>query len=158
MLAALKTFLNDLVSGDHDPNRFEANDYRVATAALLVHAAVIDGQFTDAEREKLTDLVRRRFELDANAAAQLIEAATTAEREAVDLYRFTSLLNRTLDDEGRRRIVEMMWEVVLTDQRATEFEDNLIWRVADLLGVSGRERVMLKQQVAAGQAARAEDA
>jgi uncharacterized tellurite resistance protein B-like protein len=157
MLAALKTFLNDIVSGDQDPNRFEANDYRVAAAALLVHAAVIDGQFTDAEREKLTELVRRRFDLDATAAAELIEAATTAEREAVDLYRFTSLLNRTLDDEGRRRMVEMMWEVVFTDRRATEFEDNLIWRVADLLGVSGRERVTLKQQVAAAHANSDED-
>ena len=53
--------------------------------------------------------------------------------EAVDLYRFTSLLNRSLDEEGRCRIVEMMWQVVYADGDVTEFEDNLIWRAADLL-------------------------
>ena len=42
----------------------------------------------------------------------------------------------------------MMWEIVYADGRVTEFEDNLIWRVADLLGVSSRERIALRQRVA----------
>ena len=43
----------------------------------------------------------------------------------------------------------MMWEIVYADGRVSEFEDNLIWRAADLLGVSTRERVELRQRVAA---------
>ena len=62
-------------------------------------------------------------------------AATQAEQEAIDLYRFTSLLNRCLDESGRLQIVEMMWQVAYADGRVTEFEDNLIWRAADLLHV-----------------------
>ena len=75
--------------------------------------------------------------------------ATEAEHEAIDLYHFTSLINRSLDEDGRRRIVEMMWEIVYADGRVTEFEDNLIWRAADLLGISSRERIELRQRVAA---------
>ena len=45
-----------------------------------------------------------------------------------------------------------MWEIVYADNRVTELEDNLIWRAADLLGVSGRERIELKQRVAARRA------
>ena len=75
--------------------------------------------------------------------------ATEAEQEAVDLYHFTSLLNRSLDEDGRRRVIEMMWEIVYADGRVSEFEDNLIWRAADLLGVSTRERIELRRRVAA---------
>jgi len=42
----------------------------------------------------------------------------------------------------------MMWEIVLADGRVTEFEDNLMWRAADLLGVSSRDRIALRQRVA----------
>ena len=82
-----------------------------------------------------------------NVAASVAEA-TKAEQEAIDLYRFTRLLNRSLDEDGRRRMVEMMWQVVYTDRQVTEFEENLIWRAADLLGVSSRERIELRQRVA----------
>ena len=77
----------------------------------------------------------------------MLTEATAAEHEAVDLYHFTSLLNRALNEDGRRRIVEMMWEIVYADRRVTEFEDNLIWRAADLLGISSRERIELRQRV-----------
>jgi uncharacterized tellurite resistance protein B-like protein len=46
----------------------------------------------------------------------------------------------------------MMWEIVYADGRVTEFEYNLLWRAADLLGVSSRERIELRQQVAGAQA------
>jgi uncharacterized tellurite resistance protein B-like protein len=79
----------------------------------------------------------------------LVTEATQAEHEAVDLYHFTRLLNRTLDEDGRRRMVEMMWEIVYADGSVSEFESNLIWRAADLLGISSRERIELGHRVAA---------
>ena len=41
----------------------------------------------------------------------------------------------------------MLWQIVYADGIITEFEDNLIWRAADLLGVSRRERIALRQRV-----------
>jgi uncharacterized tellurite resistance protein B-like protein len=46
----------------------------------------------------------------------------------------------------------MMWEIVYVDGRVSEFEDNLLWRAADLLGVSSRERIELRRHVADRQA------
>jgi uncharacterized tellurite resistance protein B-like protein len=42
----------------------------------------------------------------------------------------------------------MMWEIAYADGRVDDFENNLIWRVADLLGISTRERIELGQRVA----------
>jgi uncharacterized tellurite resistance protein B-like protein len=149
VLQTIGKFLSDVFEGGKPPSRFEANDYRLAAAALLVHAVSIDGNISDVERDKLHAMIGRRFALDQAATDELVVEATEAEREAVDLYRFTSLINRSLDEDGRRRVVEMMWEMVYADGRVTEFEDNLIWRAADLLGISSRERIELRQRVAA---------
>ena len=68
----------------------------------------------------------------------LIEAATLVEGEAVDLYHFTSVIMRVVDEPGRIRLVEMMWELVFADGKVSEFEENVVWRAADLLGLSAK--------------------
>jgi uncharacterized tellurite resistance protein B-like protein len=119
---------------------------------LLIHAALIDGSESEAETRKLHDLLMRRFDLDAEATAELIEKAKAADHDAIDLYHFTKLINQSCDLQGRLRIIQMMWEVVFADGRATAFEDNLLWRVGDLLGISANERIALRRRAAAEQA------
>ncbi len=150
MFQAFKQFVSELTGGQKHPSRFGEDDYRLAAAALLVHVGLIDGTMSDIERAKLHTVVKRCFILDDAAAEELIVQATAADQEAIDLYHFTSQLNRSLDEAGRRHMVEMMWQVVYADHQVTEFEDNLIWRAADLLGVSARERIELRQRVAGG--------
>jgi len=148
MLDTLMNFVAELAGGNPQQARFGQNDFRPAAAALLIHASTIDGEMGPAERDKLHAVLKSHFGLDNDAAAELIDMGTLAEHEAVDLYHFTSLLNRSLDEAGRLGIVEMMWEIMLADGRVTEFEDNLMWRAADLLGVSSRDRIALRQRVA----------
>ena len=146
MLDAIRQFIADL-TGMPEARRFGDDDYRLAAAALLFHATAIDGIVSAEERAKLHELLKLRFDLDDSDADQLAAAAEAADNEAVDLYGFTSILARRLDEAGRERIVEMMWELVFADGTVHEFEDNLIWRVAELLGVSSQTRIRLKQAV-----------
>ena len=148
MFDSLRKLMSDLGEGKHI-GRFGDDDHRVAAAALLVHAAAIDGSISDAERAKLHDLIKLRFNLDDAAADELVAEAAAAEHMAVDLYHFTAKLNRSLDEAGRARVVEMMWQIAYVDDVITEFEDNLIWRAADLLGISQTERIALRERVSA---------
>ena len=148
MLEAFRNFVAEFVDGGKHPSQFAEDDYRLAAVALLVHAATIDGDISPSERDKLHAVVKQRFSLDDATADELIDKATEAEHESVDLYHFTSLLNRVLDEEGRTRIIEMMWEIVYADGQRDELEDNLLWRAADLLGVSQRQRIELRQRIA----------
>jgi uncharacterized tellurite resistance protein B-like protein len=147
MFDAFKGFISDFVDGGKHPSQFAEDDYRLAAAALLVHAAAIDGDMLPSERAKLHGVLKQRFALDDLATDELIEKATAAERESVDLYHFTHLLNRALDEEGRARVIEMMWQIVYADGRRDELEDNLLWRAADLLGVSPQERIALRRRI-----------
>jgi uncharacterized tellurite resistance protein B-like protein len=147
MLDTLKSFLSEFGEGTKPAPAFDAGDYRLAAAALLVHVMTIDGQEKPAEHDKLRAVLKNQFGLDDAQTDALIEAAADADREAIDLYRFTSLLNRSLDEAGRLRIVEMMWQIVYADGKVNEFEDNVIWRAADLLGISSRDRVEMRRRV-----------
>lgn len=148
MFESFKNFVTDFIDGGKHPGQFADDDYRLSAAALLVHCAVIDGDVSSQERAVLHAVIKRRFALDDAATAELIEKATAAEHEAVDLYHFTHLLNRALDEEGRAKVIEMMWEIVYADGKRDELEDNLLWRAADLLGVSPRQRIELRQRIA----------
>ena len=144
MLSAIKQFLAELTSIP-GPRKFGDDDHRLAAAALLFHATAIDGVVSEEERKKLRQLLKLRFGLDDADTSDLVAAAEAADSEAVDLYGFTSVLRRRLDEAERERIVAMMWELVYADGKVHEFEDNLIWRVAELLGVSSQARIRLKQ-------------
>jgi uncharacterized tellurite resistance protein B-like protein len=152
MLDGLRQFIADIVSPDVQKAAFDETDYRLAATALLIHVVSLDGEPTAKEKRKLHSLIETRFKLDPGSADQLISSATRAEGDAVDLYRFTSVIMREVDEGGRRRIVEMLWEMVFADGKVTEFEDNVLWRAADLLGISGRDRIELKHKVAEKQA------
>jgi uncharacterized tellurite resistance protein B-like protein len=151
MFDAIMKFIGDLSEDEPRPDEFAETDYRLAAAALLVHTAGIDGQVSESEHARLRDLIKERFKLDDEAAGKLLARAEEADEKAIDLYQFITRLNRALDDKQRARIVEMMWQVVYADGRVTEFEDNLIWRAADLLHVSREERIALRQRVAGEQ-------
>src|SRR5439155_1522758 len=114
--------------------------------------STIDGEASPAERNKLHSVLKNGFNLDDEGTVELIDEASAADRDAVDLYHFTSLINRSLDEAGRRRIVEMMWEIIYADGRVSEFEENVIWRASDLLGISSRERIEIGRRIAAERA------
>jgi len=151
----LRELIAEVTDGGKHPDRFAEDDFRLAAVALLVHTATIDGTFAETERKRLHAIVKQQYSLDADPANELIAEAVELERRSIDLYQFTSKLNRTLDEKGRARIVEMMWQIVFADGLVSEFEDNLIWRAADLLGISREERIALRERVSAQRAARA---
>ena len=148
MLDRLSNLISEFVDGTKPAEQFAADDERLAAAALLIHVVMIDGQESQSEHDALRRVLRDQFDLDDAETDELISAARAADSEAIDLYRFTSLINRRLDEAGRLRLVEMMWEIVYADGRMNEFEDNIVWRAADLLGISANDRIALRRRVA----------
>ena len=102
MFQSFKNFISEFVEGDKHPDQFGEDDYRLAAAAMLVHAAAIDGEMLPSENEKLHAVIKQHFNLDDAATEELIQKATAAEHEAVDLYHFTHQLNRVLDEARSR--------------------------------------------------------
>lgn len=144
MFDKLKSFLKTL--SHEDAHHFSETDPRLAAAALLIHTISIDGVVDDHERSTVRKLIKDHYSLSDQETEELMADAMAADKEAVDLYGFTSVLKRRLEEDERLDILAMIWQVVYADGVVHEFEDNLVWRVAELLGVSSRDRMILKKR------------
>ncbi|MCY6383308.1 TerB family tellurite resistance protein [Hoeflea prorocentri] len=147
MFEQFQRFIQSL--GGEEQRDVTHDDPRVAAAALFFHVIDADGVSDPAEREKLSELLEQQYSLNKTELQKLIDAGKQAEDEAVDFYAFTSVLKRSLDAEQRVKFIELLWELVYADGERHELEDNVVWRVAELLGVSDRDRVLMRQRVAA---------
>jgi len=127
----------------------QSNDPKLSVAALLVHLAAVDGSVKAEERTAIHRALEDFYGLSAAEVDGLIVEATRRDADAVDFYGFTSNLSALTQDE-RIAIIRMMWQVVFADKTNHELEDNMVWRIAELIGVSARERTALRKQMARG--------
>jgi uncharacterized tellurite resistance protein B-like protein len=152
MFESIKALIPNLFESARPRTAAKGHSSWLATAALLTRVATVHDEMSVGRREKLYALLKAAFQLDDLTVAQLIDQSAEVARNAVDLYRFTRKLREVLDNDGRYQTVRMMWEIVYADGKPNEFEANIIWRAADLLGVSSRQRVALRQLVLADNA------
>ncbi|PYE88919.1 TerB family tellurite resistance protein [Phyllobacterium leguminum] len=149
MLDRLQTFLKELSSGEGRGGKtFGKDDPRLAVAALMFHIIDADGERHEEERRRIAEMLSEAYQLKDGELNALLQAAEAADQEAIDLYSFTSVIKRHLDERERIHLIELMWEIAYADGEVGEMEDNVIWRVAELIGVSTRDRVTLKHVVA----------
>jgi uncharacterized tellurite resistance protein B-like protein len=152
MFDLLKNFVAEL-TGAPERRDFSPDDFRLAAVALLVHLAGADGTMAESERRRLRELVETQFGLNGEMTTRLIQLAEAQDRQAVDFYHFTHALTKVLDQDGRQKIIAMLWEIAFADGAVSEVEESIVARIADLLGVSAPDRVRLRRQVAAEAAA-----
>lgn len=124
----------------------------LALAALLVEAARRDDDYAPAERAAILRILMREEELDEAAAQALLLKAETAQQEAVDVFRFTHALKESTPFEDRVRILEDLWDVILTDGDRDFEEDHLVRKVCGLLGIPDRDSGLARARVEARQA------
>jgi len=148
MFDRFRHFLRQVAGEDGRKSALTRDDPRVAMAALLFHVIEADGIVSSGETETLRTALQEEYDLDDSELEAIVRAGRKADDEAVDLFRFTSVLKRALDAEQKVGLVELMWELVYADGIRHELEDNMVWRIAELLGVSGRDRVLMRQRVA----------
>ena len=147
MLDQLKSLLG--LEDDNQKQQPVALDKNLAAGALMVQVIVADGKITPEEEAKLLAVLEEHYAVSKDEAKELARAAQTAQSESIDLYSFTSVLKREMEESERLALVEDLWEMVYADGQIHEFEDNIVWRVAELIGIQSRDRMVLKQRVLA---------
>lgn len=116
-------------TGQHD----REHTLQVATAVLLVEVGRADGELSADEQRVIEDLLRTRFDLDAEELADLLELARHKSEHTHDLFSFTARLNESLDEAERIHIFELLWTAAYADGHADAHETHLLRRIADLL-------------------------
>lgn len=143
------TFL-DSFSSEHDvTGEFTETNPKVAVMALCLQIIDADGLVLESEKHALKSVIQHHYGLDEAQYKKLLTAGENAERASVDYYKFTSILKKVMTEEQEAELIGILWEIVYADGERSELEDNIVWRVAELLGVPSRVRIMKRQEVVA---------
>ena len=140
---------NSKASGSRgDPGRI-----LVAACALLLEIASIDGEFSAEEQDCILSILVNDYKLNESDAASLMEEAQAQRERSIDLWRFTNLINMNYSDEDKIRVIESVWKVIYADGRLDGHEDNLVHKLADLLGIPHSELIEAKLRAKASREA-----
>ncbi|HSP16362.1 MAG TPA: TerB family tellurite resistance protein [Thermoanaerobaculia bacterium] len=139
--------VNRLKVGLATPQREEQPDrLRLATAAVLLEIGYADGKFDPAEGEDLTSYLQRAFHLGPDDARALIDAAAEIRSRTIDHFALTNFIRKNAPLNERIEIVKTMWRMVYADGKLTDYENYLVRKLADLLGLE--HHVMIDAKVA----------
>ncbi len=124
----------------HDP-------LRLATAAILLDIAYADGTFTPAEDGNVVGFLTERFSLSPDDAKELLEAADEIRKKTVDHFALTHYIRKNAPLQERIDIVKTMWRLVYVDGSLSEYENYLVRKIADLLGLEHHGMIAAKSAV-----------
>ena len=144
MLDRLRVLLRDLGGRVTNPET-PPDEASIAVVALALHVIRADGTVNASEEAALEAAIREHYGLDHKAYEQLLKIAKHEEDDAIDHYRFANHLKRHMDDRAKLEFVRILWGLVGSDGVHNELEDHLVWRIAEIIGVSGRD---LTQRIA----------
>ena len=118
----------------------------VLVAALLIHAAKIDEDYTDKEREIIKKAISNLYKIALSEAEELLKKAEKKEQESNQIVEFTKEIKKR-PMEFRHKIIEILWKIVYSDRTNDMYESNLIRRVCGLLYVSDKDSGEIKLKV-----------
>lgn len=131
------------------PSRPQGDRHRimVATCALLMEMAAIDGEFSPGEQEVILHALRADYGMNGDEACSIMQAARDELKDSIDLWGFARVINREFSEEEKIRVMETVWRVIYSDHRLDGHEDHLVHRLADLLRLSHSQLIDAKMRV-----------
>ena len=120
----------------------------VLIAALLVHAAKMDENYTIDEKKIIEKALSQLTKKNSDEISQIIILAEKKESEANHILNFTKEIKKK-DINFRKEIIDILWKIVLSDGKSDMYESNLIRRVCGLLYISDKEsgEIKLKNKI-----------
>jgi uncharacterized tellurite resistance protein B-like protein len=147
MLDKITKFLGIKAEDREYPNTGPESPLHMAAGALLVHVSLSHDGFSAEERAVTIETLKDHFKLNNERAEHVLGRAITFEKNAIDLHSFTRVINEHLEQDGRQDIIRFLWRIAYADNHLHSLEENAVKKIADLLGVSIRDCVRLKQAV-----------
>ncbi|MCH7681513.1 TerB family tellurite resistance protein [candidate division KSB1 bacterium] len=134
-------------SDSTDSKRVQNHDIRIATCALFLEMAQIDGEFSEKERQSILGILKQEYDLSDEVAVELTEAADKERQDSIDLWQFTNQINENYSEDEKIRVVEFLWKLVYADGKLDQHEDYLIHKLATLLGVRHDQLIDAKVKI-----------
>jgi len=126
--------------------KIKSEDKNVLIAALLIHAAKIDENYTDEEKKIIKKALVDLNSITLDQAEEFVKLAEKKEEESNQIVKFTSEIKK-YSMQSRLKIIEIIWKIVYSDGTNDSYESNLIRRICGLLYISDKDNGIIKNKV-----------
>ena len=100
------------------------------TAALLVHAAKIDEQYSDHEKKIIREFIKSYIKEDE--INEILIEAEQIEKNSNQLLSYTNIIKKN-SEEIKSDIIEHLWKIIISDNSIDQYESNLMRRICGLI-------------------------
>ena len=117
----------------------------VKIAALLIHAAKIDENYSEKEKEIIEQTL---LKIGANNQdiQNIITEGKTMEENAIQILDFTKEV-KNMDEKNKIKIIETLWQIIYSNKQADMYETNLMRRLAGLLYIDRKVMGDIKDKI-----------
>tara|TARA_B100000029_G_scaffold292208_1_gene285765 strand:+ start:2292 stop:2720 length:429 start_codon:yes stop_codon:yes gene_type:complete len=117
----------------------------VKIAALLIHAAKIDENYTEKEKEIIKKTLLK-LEFKEENFDKLLKDAEKLENNSNQILDFTKEI-KNIDEESKKKIFESLWNIIYSDEKSDMYESNLMRRLSGLLYLDPKVAGNIKEKV-----------
>ena len=117
----------------------------IGISALLVHAAKIDGNFTEKEKQIIRTFLKN-FDQNDSIIENIVEKAEKLENNTNQLLSFTNIIKKN-SLESKSIVVKALWQIILSDNNSDEYESNLMRRVCGLIYFPDKKSGEIKMKI-----------
>ncbi len=121
------------------------NKKYINIAALLIHVAKIDEQYTEKEKK----IIKKTLEEISNNKIKVDEVIAEAEKldnDSNQILDFTKTI-KNLEDNLKKKLVETLWRIIYSDKNVDLYESSLMRRLAGLLYIDSKTLGDIKNKI-----------
>ena len=126
-------------------NKKNIEDPLTKIAALLIHVAKIDENYTEKEKNLIKKAIIELGSKNESVDDILIKAEET-EKNSNQILDFTKEI-KNMDEDSKIKIVEVLWNIIYSDNNPDIYENNLMRRLTGLLYLSPKIVGDLKEKI-----------
>ena len=126
-------------------NKEEIENPLIKITALLIHAAKIDENYTEKEKQIIKKAVTELSSKDEKIDEILIKAEEL-ERESNQILNFTKEI-KNMEEDSKIKIIEILWNIIYSDSNPDMYENNLMRRLTGLLYLNPKVVGDIKEKV-----------
>tara|TARA_Y100001935_G_scaffold118129_1_gene97650 strand:- start:1159 stop:1566 length:408 start_codon:yes stop_codon:yes gene_type:complete len=126
-------------------NNKDQKNNLLKVAALLIHAAKIDENFT-IEEEKIIEETLLNLGAKKENIKQIIIESRKIEENANQILEFTREV-KNMEESNKIKIIETLWRIIYSNKYADIYETNLMRRLAGLLYIDNQTMGNIKERI-----------
>lgn len=150
MLNKLQNLLDNFLKTEDYESSDSAYELKIATCVLFLELAYADFTVVAEEESELKQSLSNFFQIDTQEVDQLIDVAKKKRQQRTDIWLFTNRIKEKFERPEKIKIIEMLWQLVYADGKIDKYEEALMRKISNLLGLSHGEMIQAKLKAQEG--------